>query len=58
MAGSFGKVSGRISIEYSSGFPGMFFQSGGLQEPGQGSLFVAAGPGIAHLVLLLFWAWS
>ena len=24
----------------------------------RGSLVIAAGPGITHLVLLLFWAWS
>ena len=36
----------------------------GLQFPligqcqGRGSLVIAASPGLAHLVLLLFWAWS
>ena len=28
------------------------------QRPGGGSLVIEAGPGIAHLVWLLFWVWS
>ena len=28
------------------------------QGQGRGSSVIAAGPGFAHLFLLLFWAWS
>ena len=56
-AGILGEVSGE-------GFSGIFISSPGLPFQGPGlhrlvsSWATAVGPGMAHLLLLLFWAWS
>ena len=52
-----GEGFSRIFIS-SPGVPFRVMVSIDWSAPGQGSLVIAAGPGIAHLVLLLFWACS
>ena len=59
-AGILGEVSGEGLSRTSISSPGAPFPRRGLpwSVPGQGAIITAAGPGVAHLVLLLFWAWS
>ena len=55
-----GEVPGEGFREYSSVFQGALSRVVVFTDwPAQTeSLVIAAGPGVAHLVLLLFWAWS
>ena len=59
--GILGEPQGRVSVEHSSVLqvhPFRVMVSTDWSVAGQGSSVIAAGSGIAHLVLLLFWARS